>query len=148
MHGLDELGLLWIIAERLADEPDSLGERGLAHVSVFPRDVHQRLLRDDAAGALDEMPQDCQGAWRQPDFFSAAGEQPVRKVEAERAEVDDRSRARMKDQRPRLIVLLHDWNNCIDRGRLRTYWEDSAAQVRKKSGRDHPGVCPYVFFCP
>ena len=108
MHGLDELGLLWVIAERLADEPDSLGERGLAHVSVFPRDVHQRLLRDDAAGALDEMPQDCQGAWRQPDFFSAAGEQPVRKVEAERAEVDDRSRARMKDQRPRLIVLLHD----------------------------------------
>ena len=74
--------------------------------------------------------------------FSFAGEQPVRKVEAERAEVDDRSRARMKDQRPRLIVLLHDWNNCIDRGRLRTYGEDSAAQVRKKSGRDHPGSAP------
>ena len=107
VHRLNELGLLGIIAERLTDEADRFGERRFADVRVLPRHVHQRLLRDDAAGAFDEMLEDGQRTGRQAHFFAIARQQPIRKIEAERTEVDDRSRPGMKDQRPRRIVLLH-----------------------------------------
>ena len=55
----------------------------------------------------------------------------------------------MKDQRPRRIVLLHERTivpiAAAPAGAPRA---DSAAQVRKKSARDHPGPRAIVFCCP
>ena len=89
MHRLDELRLLRVIAQGLADEADRLGERGLADVRILPRNVHQRLLRDDTAGAFDQVLEDGQRTRRQAHFFAVAREQAVGEVEPEPPEVDD-----------------------------------------------------------
>src|SRR5688572_3874987 len=107
MNGLDVRRLLRIIAERVTDETDRLDERRLAHIRVLPRDVHQCGLRHNPAGALDEMLQDGDRPRRQPELVVAPTEQPVGEIEAERTEVDDRTRAWMEDQRPSRTVLLH-----------------------------------------
>ena len=147
VHGLNERGLLRIVAQGLANEPHGFGERVSLTCASLPREIHQRLFRDDAAGALDEMLEDRHRARRQADLFAGARQQPVGEVEPERPEVDDRSRAGMEAQRARRIVIRHE-RDCIDRQRRGALRAAPDAQVRKKSARGHPGRPPFVFCCP
>ena len=89
MHRLDELRLLRVIAQGLADEADRLGERRLADMRILPGNVHQRLLRDDTTGTLDQVLEDGQRTRRQAHFCAVAREQAVGEVEPEPPEVDD-----------------------------------------------------------
>jgi hypothetical protein len=89
----------------LADEADRFGERGLADVRVLPRNIYQRLLRDDAAGALDEMLKDGQRA-AAADLLSSASAARLKGRAG-----TGRSRRPIvcwdENQRSRRIVLLH-----------------------------------------
>ena len=62
VDGLDVGRLLRIVAEDLPELADGLGQRGVGDEGVLPDGVQQRLLRDDATRAGDEVLEDAEDA--------------------------------------------------------------------------------------
>jgi hypothetical protein len=67
MSGLDESWRVRIVAERLADFADGRLEHTVADEHTGPDRVEQFLLRDEPAGVMREVREECKGLRRERD---------------------------------------------------------------------------------
>ena len=88
MHRLDVGGGLRIVAQRLPQEADRLGERGVGDKRLLPDRVDDFLARHDGPGALEEELEDAEHARRQGNLIGPAAQQPGGPVEREGPECD------------------------------------------------------------
>ena len=84
---LDIARLLRVVAERLPQEADRLGQRRIGDERILPDRIDQLLARDDLAWPRDEQAEHADDARRQRYFLAGAPEQLVRRIEDEGAEV-------------------------------------------------------------
>ncbi len=86
MHRLHVDGALRVVAQRLAQHAHRLGERVIADEGARPHGLHQRLLRHQPPGLLEQAREQRQRARRQRHLLAAAPERLLDEVEAEGAE--------------------------------------------------------------
>ncbi len=84
MNRLDIGGLLRVVAERLAQEADRLGQRRVGNERVLPHRFDQLLLRDNPTRTGDEDVEDAENAGWQRNFAAIPREQLMRPIEHER----------------------------------------------------------------
>ena len=87
---LDVRRRLRVVAERLAQHADRLGQRRVGDERVLPDRVDQLLPVDDLAGALQQQLEHAEHARRQRDLRAVAAQQPAVRIEGERAERERR----------------------------------------------------------
>src|SRR4051812_41918662 len=86
MPRLDELGLLRVVAERLAQLLDARDQRVVAHDRAAPDFAKQLVLAHRLAGARDEQAEHARGLGRELDLALAGPQSRGRGLEAEAGE--------------------------------------------------------------
>ena len=81
-------GLLRIVAERLSERADRLGERRIGDERILPDRVDQILPRDHLTRPRDEVSEHAKDPGRQRDLAAGAPQQAVGRVEGKWAERD------------------------------------------------------------
>jgi hypothetical protein len=87
------------LAERFADQPDVLGEVGLVDEAARPERLHQLVLADRVACALDQQHQRIEHLRRQRNSGPVCDQPPLSRIELELAEAVDRLFVRRRHAR-------------------------------------------------
>ena len=89
MDGLNVVRMLRAVPERLPNDPERFGQRGLADVGVLPDRIDELGLRHHPSRTLQQVEQDRERPRGHPDLFILAPERSVGQVGSERSEPQD-----------------------------------------------------------
>ena len=107
VEGLDVGRELRVIAQKLAQPADSLGQRSVRDERILPDPIDQILTRHEIACALEQEIQDAEHPWRSRDVVQTTAQELIVRIEGKRPEREGRS---AKPWRRRKVCGRHPGN--------------------------------------
>jgi hypothetical protein len=116
VHGLNELGALWVIAQRAPYFADTDHQHHLTDGDIWPYGIEQGRFGEQLAGVFDQIAEDRKSLRAQGNRLGTAPQPLTRKVEAKRREDETGLRSHNSDSQENCKKIEKKLKNFLAQG--------------------------------